>query len=54
MPRAGLKAIGYVPETPREPGEYRRVQVRVRVPGRNLAVKVRDGYTAGGDDADAR
>ena len=47
-------SIGYVPETPREPGEYRRVQVRVRVPGRNLAVKVRDGYTAGGDDADAR
>jgi len=42
-------SIGYVPETPREPGEYRRVQVTVRVPGRNLSVRVRDGYTAGGD-----
>ena len=46
-------SIGYVPEKPREPGEYRRVQVTVRVPGRSLAVRVRDGYTAGGD-ADAR
>jgi len=42
-------SIGYVPETPREPGEYRRVRVTVRVPGRNLTVRVRDGYTAGGD-----
>jgi len=42
-------SIGYVPESPREPGEYRRVQVTVRVPGRSLTVRVRDGYTAGAD-----
>ncbi len=42
-------SIGYVPEKPREAGEYRRVQVTVRAPGRKLTVRVRDGYTAGGD-----
>ena len=41
--------IGYVPDKPGEEGDYRRVQVMVRVPGRNLTVRVRDGYTAGGD-----
>jgi Ca-activated chloride channel family protein len=41
--------IGYVPDKPGESGDYRRVQVIVRVPGRNLTVRVRDGYTAGGD-----
>jgi len=41
--------IGYVPDKSGESGDYRRVQVIVRVPGRNLTVRVRDGYTAGGD-----
>jgi len=41
--------IGYVPDRTGEDGDYRRVQVMVRVPGRNLTVRVRDGYTAGGD-----
>lgn len=41
--------IGYVPDDPREPGEYRRVKVTVRVPGRDVSVRARDGYTAGGD-----
>jgi len=42
-------SIGYVPDDPREPGEYRRVKVTVRVPGRSVSVRARDGYTAGGD-----
>jgi len=42
-------SIGYIPESPREEGEYRSVKVTVQVPGRNLSVRVRDGYTAGGD-----
>jgi len=42
-------SIGYVPAMPNEDGEYRRVKVMVRVPGRNLSVRARDGYTAGGD-----
>jgi Ca-activated chloride channel family protein len=42
-------SIGYAPDGPHEPGEYRRVKVTVRVPGRNLSVHARDGYTAGGD-----
>lgn len=41
--------IGYVPDKPGAEGDYHRVQVMVRVPGRNLTVRVRDGYTAGGD-----
>jgi Ca-activated chloride channel family protein len=40
--------IGYVPTNTKADGEYRRVKVRVRVPGRNLSVRARDGYTAGG------
>jgi len=42
-------SIGYVPADPAEDGEYRRVKVLVRVPGRTLSVRARDGYTAGGD-----
>lgn len=42
-------SIGYVPDDPREPGEYHRVKVTVRVPGRDVSVRARDGYTAGGD-----
>jgi len=42
-------SIGYVPASPNEDGEYRRVKVMVRVPGRNLSVRARDGYTAGAD-----
>jgi Ca-activated chloride channel family protein len=45
-------SIGYVPNPPGEAGEYRRVKVTVHVPGRELTVRARDGYTAGGD-ADA-
>jgi len=44
-------SIGYVPLNPAEDGEYRRVKVLVRVPGRTLTVRARDGYTAGGDAA---
>jgi Ca-activated chloride channel family protein len=40
-------SIGYVPDRPGEDGEYRRVKVTVRVPGRALTVRGRDGYTAG-------
>jgi len=42
-------SIGYVPSNPAEDGEYRRVKVLVRVPGRTLSVRARDGYTAGGN-----
>lgn len=45
-------SIGYVPTNTARDGEYRRVNVRVRVPGRNLKVKVRDGYAAAGGDSD--
>jgi Ca-activated chloride channel family protein len=41
-------SIGFVPSAPGEPGEYRRVKVTVRMPGRTLVVRGRDGYTAGG------
>jgi len=40
-------SIGYVPDNPREDGEYRTVKVMVRVPGRNLSVRAREGYTEG-------
>ena len=40
-------SIGYVPTSRSEDGEYRRVKVTVRVPGQNLTVRVREGYTAG-------
>jgi Ca-activated chloride channel homolog len=46
-------SIGYTPSSVSEAGEYRRVKVTVRVPGRHLTVRARDGYTAGGD-ADAQ
>ncbi|NOT25993.1 MAG: hypothetical protein HOP16_07795 [Acidobacteria bacterium] len=39
--------IGYVPSNPVHDGSFRRVTVRVRVPGRSgLTVRTRDGYTA--------
>ena len=39
--------IGYVPTNPVHDGSFRRVTVRVRVPGRTgLTVRTRDGYTA--------
>lgn len=41
--------IGYVPTNPKADGEYRRVKVMVRMPGRKLSVRARDGYTAGSD-----
>jgi Ca-activated chloride channel homolog len=40
-------SIGYVPSAPAEDGEYRQVKVTVRMPGRALHVRARDGYTAG-------
>jgi Ca-activated chloride channel homolog len=46
-------SIGYVPSERGQDGEYRRVKVTVRVPGRTLTVQARDGYTAG-DDAHAK
>jgi VWFA-related protein len=46
-------SIGYVPKVRGQDGEYRRVKVVVRVPGRKLTVRARDGYTAG-DDANTR
>ena len=46
-------SIGYVPSAPGEDGEYRRVKVTVRLPGRALHVRARDGYTAG-DHADTQ
>jgi VWFA-related protein len=40
-------SIGYVPANSSHDGGFRRVQVRVRVPGRNnLTVRARDGYLA--------
>ncbi len=45
-------SIGYVPTNTARDGEYRRVNVRVRVPGRNLKVSARDGYAAAGSDSD--
>jgi Ca-activated chloride channel family protein len=45
--------IGYTPASSQPAGEYRRIKVLVRVPGRNLSVRVRDGYTQDGE-ADAR
>ena len=45
--------IGYTPSTSKAQGEYRRVKVLVHVNGRNLAVRVRDGYTQDGE-ADSR
>jgi VWFA-related protein len=45
-------SIGYVPTNSARDGEYRRVNVRVRVPGRSLKVRVRDGYAAAGSESD--
>jgi VWFA-related protein len=45
-------SIGYVPINGARDGEYRRVKVGVRVPGRNLTVRVRDGYAAAGGESD--
>jgi Ca-activated chloride channel family protein len=42
-------SIGYVPDNPRHEGEYRSVKVTVHVPGRNLSVRAREGYTEGGN-----
>ncbi len=50
-------SIGYVPSSPAKDGDYHRVKVLVRVPGKSLSVRVRDGYAAeataiaAGDDA---
>lgn len=41
--------IGYTPTNPAADGEYHRVKVMVRMPGRKLSVRARDGYTAGSD-----
>jgi Ca-activated chloride channel homolog len=41
-------SIGYVPTNSARDGSYRRVRVMVRVPGRNLSVRTRHGYTASG------
>ncbi|HTM04175.1 MAG TPA: VWA domain-containing protein [Vicinamibacterales bacterium] len=45
--------IGYTPSTSTAKGEYRRIKVLVHVRGRNLSVRVRDGYTQDGE-ADTR
>lgn len=45
--------IGYTPTNAEADGSYRRVDVRVRVPGRRYRVVVREGYTAPDDHADA-
>jgi VWFA-related protein len=40
-------SLGYVPTNATRDGRYRRVEVNVRVPGRdNLTVRARDGYLA--------
>ena len=40
-------SIGYAPTNTNHDGGFRRVQVRVRAPGRrNLSVRARDGYLA--------
>jgi Ca-activated chloride channel family protein len=44
-------AIGYAPTNSATDGTYRRLEVRVRAPGRRVTVLVRDGYTAPYDDA---
>jgi Ca-activated chloride channel family protein len=41
-------SLGYVPTNDAKDGSYRRVRVVVRVPGRNLTVRTRHGYTASG------
>jgi VWFA-related protein len=41
-------SIGYTPSNAARDGAFRRVSVTVRVPGRNLTVRCRDGYTAPG------
>jgi VWFA-related protein len=45
-------SIGYVPTNAARDGEYRRVRVGVRAAGRNLKVRVRDGYAAAGAESD--
>jgi len=39
-------SIGYVPTNARADGEYHRVKVMVRVNGKHLSARARDGYTA--------
>jgi Ca-activated chloride channel family protein len=41
-------SIGYTPSNTSRDGAFRRVRVAVRVPGRKLTVRCRDGYTAPG------
>ena len=41
-------SIGYTPSNTSRDGAFRRVKVTVRVPGRKLTVRCRDGYTAPG------
>ena len=45
--------IGYAPSNSKPKGEYRQVKVLVHLNGRNLSVRVRDGYTQDGE-ADTR
>lgn len=48
-------SIGYVPSNPAADGEYRRIKVMVRVPGKTLSVRARDGYSASdGNNANAQ
>ena len=44
-------SIGYTPRNSKSDGDYRQVKVLVRVGGRNLTVRARDGYTAAGDSS---
>ena len=44
--------IGYTPSNSARDGTYRHVKVMIRVPGRKLSVRVRDGYIAPDDAVD--
>ena len=44
-------SIGYTPSNTSRDGAFRRVKVTVRVPGRKLTVRCRDGYTAPGQSS---
>ena len=44
-------SIGYTPSNTSRDGAFRRVRVTVRVPGRRLTVRCRDGYTAPGSSS---
>ena len=44
--------IGYAPSNSARDGTYRHVKVLIRLPGRKLSVRVRDGYVAPDDAVD--